>query len=450
MKHKSPDNLQSESIAKLLWSYSIPAIIGTMANALYNIVDRIYIGQGVGALAISGLSLTLPIMLFFAATGMLIGAGSAARISISLGEKDKNKAEKILGNALVLTFIISAIVFTLSYIFLKDILILFGGSEETIPYAEKYLRIIIPAQILPTLTYGYNNMMRASGYPRKAMYTMLLGASLNIILDPIFIFGFDMGIEGAAYATVIAMFINCIWVMSHFLNKNNYIHFSRQNFKLERKIIFSIISIGLSPFLMHVSGSIINVIINQNLVKYGGDLAIGAYGIINSFVVLLIMAILGINQGMQPILGYNYGAKEYGRVKQTLKYGIIVASVITFIGFLIGTLIPEKVVRAFTADENLMGVSVNGMRIYMSMFMIVGFQVITTSFFQSIGKAKIAIVLSLTRQVLLIIPFLYILPLFFHLNGVWMAQPTADTISSIIALSALLYQLNQFKKYTTI
>lgn len=446
MDHTVSNRLETESVGKLLWAYTLPAIIGTVSNALYNVVDRIFIGQGVGAYAISGLTLTFPLMTILMACGMLIGAGSAARISICLGEHNTDKAQNILGNAFVLTLLISGSVLIFSYIYLHQILLWLGGTENTIPYAEEYMRIIIPGQIFSTLGFGFNNMMRASGYPRKAMYTLIFGAVLNTILDPIFIFWCDWGIQGAAWATNISIFASCIWVMSHFFNKENHLHFQRQHFRLNKSIMLSIVSIGLSPFLMQLAASGIALIMNKSLYKHGGDLAIGAYGILNSFLILLVLAIIGINQGMQPIVGYNYGAKQYGRMLKTFRYAIIAASVITIIGFIIGQFAPLWIVSLFTKDKQLIDLSTNGLQITTSAFFLVGFQIVTANFYQSIGKAKIAIFLSLSRQVLFLLPFIFIFPSIWGLDGIWMAMPAADSISAIVSLITLYYTIRHLKK----
>lgn len=438
-------SLETGDIKKLLWQYALPAIIGTMVNATYSIIDRIFIGQGVGAYAISGLALTLPILILMQAFGMLIGAGSAARISISLGQKDKIHAEKILNNALFLTIITQIIIITLSLIFMKPMLLAFGGSELTIPYAEKFLKIVIPGNFLAALSFGFNNIMRATGYPKKAMYTMLIGAVANLILDPIFIFGLKLGIEGAAIATLISMGISATWVMSHFLNKNNFLYFKAKNIKLEGTVVWSIISIGMSPFFMQLATGFVNIIMNISLKKYGGDLAVGAFGINSSFAVLLIMFVIGLNQGMQPIAGFNYGAKLYDRVIKVLKYSIYIASIITTIGTLAAILIPEYIVRAFTSDPELISIASNGLRIYLAAFFIVGFQAVTTNFFQCIGMAGKSIFLSLTRQCIVLIPCLFILPEFWGLNGVWAAGPFSDIIAALLTAFFLVYQIRAIK-----
>jgi putative MATE family efflux protein len=430
--------LEHDSIGKLLIRYSTPAIIGTVSNALYNVIDRAFIGQGVGPMAISGLALTLPLMVIFGAFGMLIGAGSSARISILIGQRNIAKAENVLGNAMVLTISISLVVYTLGFIFLDEILMALGGTSETIPYAREFMEIIIPGQIFATISFGYSNMMRASGYPTKAMLIMASGAVLNVILDPIFIFALDLGIRGAAIATVISMFMTSILVMHHFFQKNSLVRFKRSNFHLNRAIILSIFSIGLSPFLMQLAASVINILINHSLKFYGGDLAIGAWGIINSLLMILTLVIIGINQGMQPIVGFNYGAKKFNRMFKTLKYGMIAGTIITTFGFLLALFIPEVPVRIFTRDSELIQLSSNGLHLAMSMFFLVGFQMVAVNFFQAIGKAKISIFLSLTRQVIFLIPAILILPHFFGLNGVWYSMPIADTVSAITVSVALI------------
>lgn len=425
--------LENEHIGRLLLHYAIPAVVGTMVNSLYNIVDRIFIGQGVGALAISGLTLTFPIILFLQAFGMLIGAGAATRVSIHLGRKAQESAENVLGNALTLTFILSALTIIPSMIFLEDLLIAFGGSEQTVPYALDYLYIVIPGNLLTSLSFGFNAIMRASGYPKKAMYTMMIGAVLNIILDPIFIFVLDMGIRGAAIATVISMAVSAAFVMNHFLQKSSILHFRKGIFKLRTHTVINILTIGVSPFAMQLAGSLVSVILNHALKKHGGDLAIGASGIINSFGMLLVMLIIGIAQGMQPIVGFNYGAGKTDRVLQTLKIVIITATCITGVGFLCSTFFPTIIVNAFTTDPQLVDIAANGLRINLFGFLIVGSQISISQFFQSIGIAWKAMLLSLSRQFLFLIPAILLLPPFYGLNGVWLSGPFSDLLAAAMA-----------------
>ncbi len=444
------NNLATEKIGKLIWTYSLPAIVGTLVMSLYNIVDRIFIGQGVGPLAISGLALTFPFTILLMAFGMLVGAGSAARISITLGENDKEKAEKILANALVLTFIISGTVVILSYIFMSDVLRLFGGSEQTIGYAEEYMRIIIPGGILSALSFGFNNIMRASGYPQKAMLTMIICALVNVILDPIFIFVFHWGIQGAALATNISYLVGTVWVLSHFMKSNSVLKFRKKNFRLEKDIVKSIISIGMSPFSMQLAATFVYILINSTLLKYGGDLAIGAFGIINSVNTLIIMVIIGLNQGTQPIIGYNFGAKNYDRMFTTLKYGMIIATCLTTLGFIIGTFMPSLMASLFTKDTELQAIATKALRISVTLFPLIGVPIVITNFFQSIGRAKVSIFLSLTRQFIFLIPSLLLLPPIFGLTGAWAAMPVSDglaTIVSIITISIFIKRFDKNKAY---
>ncbi len=437
--------LGTDKIGSLLIKYSIPAIVGMLVNSLYNIVDRIFIGQGVGAMAISGLAITFPIMILQAAFGMLIGIGAASRISIALGQKDKVLAEKILGNSIILSLSISTFYVLGMLFFLDDILSLFGGTAHTIPYAREYLLIIIPGSYFSTLTYSFNNVLRATGYPTKAMLVLLGGAILNTLLDWIFIFYFDWGVRGAAVATVISMAATTFPVMQHYFSNDSYIRFRRSALKLEVPVILSITSIGLSPFLMNIAASLVNVILNNSLLLHGGELAIGAYGIINSFAILIIMCIIGLCQGMQPIVGFNYGAKEMIRVKETLFLTIRIASVMSIVGFAIAMVFPSQIAQAFTPDKELSDLAVVGMQTALFMLPIVGFQIVTSSFFQSIGLVKVSIFLSLSRQVLFLIPMILILPRFFGLKGVWLATPSSDVISASLTLIILYYNRKIFK-----
>lgn len=446
MSENNTNRLATENIGKLIWEFSIPAITGTIVMSLYNVVDRIFIGQGVGPLAISGLALTFPFMNVLLAFGMLIGAGAASRISITLGEGETEKAEKILGNAFSLTFLITGSVVLLSYIFMEDLLLLFGGTEKTTSYAMEYMKIIVPGNLLAALFFGMNNIIRASGHPKRAMHSIVVAALLNVILDPIFIFVLDMGIQGAAIATVISYFIGSIWNVSHFLGKNTNIVLRKKNFKLDRKMIYSIVSIGMSPFSMQIAASLVIIIINTTLLKHGGDLAVGAYGILNSLLILVLMLIIGLNQGTQPIVGYNFGAKLYSRMFATLKQSAIIATIITVSGFLIFMLFPHAVVSVFSTDEELQHIAANGLRITVLMFPVVGFQIVVANFFQSIGKAKIAIFLSLTRQFIFMIPCLLILPGIFGLNGAWASLSTSDGLSTIVSLLTITIFIKKFHK----
>lgn len=447
MSTTAPTNiLSTEKIGKLIWKYSLPSIVGMVVMSLYNIVDRIFIGQGVGPLAISGLTLTFPFMILLMAFGLLIGAGASSRISITLGENNYERAEKILGNALTLTFLISGVMSLLTYIFMGDLLRFFGGTDQTIIYAEEYMKIIVPASIFSALNFGFNNIMRATGFPKKAMYTMFISAIINVMLDALFIFVFDWGIQGAAWATVIAYLVGSTWVLTHFTLPSSTIRFRKKYFKLDKTVVRSILSIGASPFSMQLAASLVVILINSTLLRYGGDLAIGAYGIVNSLLTLIIMIVLGLNQGTQPVVGYNFGAGLYDRMFKTVKIAIVIATGLTTLGFIFGIFFSEMSVRLFTTDEELIKIASNALRIVILLFPVVGFQVVISNFFQSIGRAKISIFLSLTRQFIFLIPGILILPLFFGLNGAWFATPLADVLSGIVAAVTFYRFYKNFKQ----
>lgn len=433
--------LETKKISALVWEYSIPAIIGTLVNSLYNIVDRIFIGQGVGAYAISGLAITFPVTILASSLGMLVGVGAASRISISLGERKKHTAEQILGNSLILILLFNAVVMTLFYVYLDPILLAFGATENTLPYAREYLQIVLIGNVFISLCYSFNNMMRASGYPKKAMITMLIGALLNIILDPVFIFVFDLGIAGVAWATVISMFVGMLFVMHHFVQDSSLIRLRKENIRLNKNIVLAIVSVGLSPFFMQVAASGVAVLLNTSLLKHGGDLAVGAYGILNSMLLIIIMTVVGLNQGTQPIIGYNYGAGNFLRVKDTFFYTVKVATIITSAGFIIGMFFPRQFAGAFTSDQVLLEIAENGIRLSLLAFPLVGFQVVAGNFFQSIGRAKKAIVQSLSRQIIFLVPGLLVFPALLGLNGVWIAMPVSDFLASLLSLYLLVGQI---------
>ena len=441
---KTTATLGTEDVGRLLLNYSTPAIIGTLVSSLYNITDRIFIGHGVGALAISGLTLTLPISALVAAIGTLVGVGAAARMSIVLGMKDVKWARNILGNAFMLTFVFSAILITLSLLFLDDILLAFGGSEQTIPYAKEYLRIVIPGSVLSNLSWSLSGIMRSAGFPRKAMMVLVIGLGLNIILDPLFIFGFGMGIRGAAVATVISMGISAVFAISHFFNRKHTIHFVKGCLKPKTYIIRNITSIGMAPFLMNAAASAVNMIMNNQLARHGGDLAIGAYGIINSYGILIVMTVMGLCQGMQPIVGYNYGAMKIKRMKDTLLLTIKIATIIMLAGTTVCLIFPRQLAMAFTNDEELIGMVTHGMRIFFAMGPVVGFQVVISNFFMSISKASQAIFMSLSRQVLFLIPSLYIFSGLFGLTGVWLSVPFSDLLAAIVATMFIIREKRVF------
>lgn len=435
----APMALGSERVWKLLLQYAIPSVIAMTASSLYNIIDSIFIGQGVGPLAISGLAITFPLMNLSAAFGSLVGAGAAALMSLRLGQKDYSSANAILGNVFTMNVIIGLTytVFVLS--FLDPILYFFGASPDTIIYAREYMIVISIGNVVTHMYFGLNALLRSSGYPAKSMYTTILSVVINIILAPIFIYVAGWGIKGAALATVIAQTSMLIWQLRMFSNKKNFIHFQKGMFRLRKKIVKDALSIGLAPFLMNAASCVIVIIINQGLIRYGGDLQVGAYGIINRVAALFVMIVLGLNMGMQPIAGYNYGAKQTERVNKVLKQTIILATSVMIVGFLIGELFPRAVASVFTTDKELIELVIPGMRIVFIFFPIIGFQMVASNFFQSIGIPGKAIFMSLSRQVLFLLPSLLILPGFFGVNGVWYSLPVADILASIIT-AYLLFQ----------
>jgi putative MATE family efflux protein len=440
--------LGTDPVGKLLLHYSLPAILGMTVSSLYSVIDRIFIGNGVGPYAISGLALTMPMMNLMMAFGAMIGAGASAMISIRLGQKKIQDATNILGNTLVMNFIIGFLIMVIGLVFLDPILIAFGASGKTLPYARDFMQIVLLSSLFSSNFYGLNNVMRATGYPKKAMYSSMLSVGVNLCLAPLFIFVFHWGIRGAALATAIAQFCGFIWVFTHFLNKSHFIHFQKGYFRLKKRIIKDILSIGMSPFLMNVGASMVAMVMNMSLAKYGGggersDMAIGAYGIVNVVAILFIMVTLGLTMGMQPIVGYNYGAKQNHRALRAYKLTAIVAVIVTTVGFTIAMLIPKQLASMFTSDKDLIDQSIVALRIVLLMFPIVGFQIVTTSFFQSVGKAWLAITLSLSRQFLFLIPFLLIFPRFWGLHGVWYAAPAGDFLASIITIVLIATQLKK-------
>lgn len=440
--------LGEESVGRLLLKFSIPAITGMLVNALYNIVDRIYVGnmQG-GDLAISGLVIAFPIMNVIMAFGMLVGLGTASLISIRLGQKRKDEAEQILGNAFILTIIISSLLSVTGLFFLKPMLIGFGAKEVVLTNAINYTTIILIGVPFQNLAFSLNHSIRASGSPKIAMYTMLIGAILNTILDPVFIFVFHMGVRGAALATIISQAVSAVWVLSYFFGKRSTLKIHKKNLKLRSKVVLGIFSIGVSPFAMQIAASIITIILNSSLLKYGGDIAVAAMGVINSVTMLILMPIFGINQGAQPVIGFNYGAKKYDRVKRALKLAILGASCISTLGFIVVQLFPAPIISLFGKNNTqLIQIGSHGIRIFLSMLPIVAFQIVSANYFQAVGKPKHSMFLSLSRQVIVLIPLLLILPQIFKLNGVWMAGPASDFAASVITGVFIFIEMKNLDK----
>ncbi|QYN50412.1 MATE family efflux transporter [Apibacter sp. ESL0404] len=443
----TPIELGTENIGKLLKQYAIPAIIAMIASSLYNITDSIFIGHGVGPLAISGLAITFPLMNLAAAFGSLVGAGAATLLSVRLGQKDYTTANSILGNVFIMNLFIGISFTIISLLFLDPILYFFGASEKTLPYAHDFMVIILSGNVITHMYLGLNSMLRSSGKPRQSMYATIFTVLINLVLNPLFIFVFNWGIRGSAIATVISQTSVLIWQIYLFCDKNNFIHIQKGIFKLNKYIVKDSLSIGMSPFLMNAAASVIVIIINQGLLKYGGDLAVGAYGIVNRIAFLFVTIVLGLNQGMQPIAGYNFGAKLYPRVTQVLKKTILGATLVMCTGFLVVESVPHAVASIFTTDKELIDIASLGLRMVFICYPIVGFQIVTSTFFQSIGMAQKAIILSLTRQILFLIPFLLILPKFFGIAGIWLSMPLADFFATILAAIMLYKQYKEFNRY---
>ena len=409
-------------------------------------VDSIFIGQGVGALAISGLAVTFPFMNLSAAFGAGVGVGSSSYLSVKLGQKDYSTAQRILGNNVTLNIIIGLIFSVVSLLFLDPILFFFGASEQTLPYAREYMVIILLGNIITHLYFGMNAVLRAASKPREAMYTTIFTVVFNSLLDPLFIYTFDMGIRGAAIATILSQTVALVWQIRLFSDKSQLLHLKRGIYRLDNTIVKNILGIGISPFAMNATACLVAIFVNQRLLEYGGDLAVGAYGIANRVAFIFIMINFGVNQGMQPIAGYNYGAQNYDRLMRVLKLAMIAGTCITTSGFLVAEFIPHICVSLFTSDTELTELSVNGLRIMMAAMPIVGYQMIVTNFFQSIGKAKISIFLSLSRQLLFLVPLIGVLPLSFGVNGVWVAMPISDSFSALFALVMMVRYMRMFKK----
>lgn len=435
-----------------MWRYAMPAIIAQVSSSLYNIIDSIFVGQGVGPLAISGLALTMPVMNLSAAFGAMVGVGSSALTSIRLGQGNKRAAELILGNVVLLNVVMGVAFMALGLIYLDDLLYMFGASDDSIPYAREFMRVILIGNVITHLYLGLNNQLRVTGYPQKAMHTMLLSVVLNLVLCPLFIFVFKWGIAGSAWATVIAQTVALGWQLHHFSRKQNFLSFRRDSFRFNWDIVRGTLSIGMAPFIMQCCACVVVIFVNNTMQDYGGDLAIGAYGIVNRVAFLFTMVVMGLNHGMQPIVGYNYGAKNYERVRRILFMTIGWATLVTTVGFLVCQLFPEYVVRLFAKEDGsgdatqLIALASHGLQAILIAFPIVGFSIVVGNFFQYIGKAKRAILLSMTRQMLFILPLLVVLPPKWGQDGVWYSIPIADTMAMVLALGLLIYQLRKLRR----
>lgn len=437
--------LGTKPVGKLLMQYALPAIAAMTAASLYNMTDSIFIGQGCGALAISGLAITFPLQNLAAAFGAGVGVGASTCISVKLGQKDYTTAERVFGNAFTLNIIIGVAFSIITLMFLNPILRFFGASDATLPYAREYMVITLAGNAISHMFFGMNSILRAASKPRSAMMASIITVVLNAILSPIFIWPLHMGIGGAALATIISQATVLAWQCRIFSNPQCIVHFKRGIYRPVAHIIKNIIAIGMSPFAMNVCSCIIIIFINNALTHHGGDLAVGAFGICNKIVFIFVMINMGMNQGMFPIAGYNYGAHNYDRLITVLKYTMVIAFCITTLGWIVAQTLPYECARLFTTDETLIKIAERAIRITMLVFPVVGIQMVCTGFFQSIGKAKVSMLLSLSRQLLFFLPMLLILPNFYQVDGVWMAQPISDVISVVVAVVMLTNYIKKLK-----
>ena len=451
MNQKQITELGTASIRSLLFKYAMPGIIAMTAMSLYNMVDSIFIGHGVGALALSGLTVAKPFMDICAAFGTLVGVGASSLVAIKLGEKDYRSANDILANVIILNVILGAIIMVVGLFWLDPILYAFGASDATIAYAHEYMEIILWGNILTHIYYGLNSMLRSVGHPRISMYATILAVSLNVALDPIFIFVLDMGVRGAALATIISQLVSVIVELIIFLNPKEVIHFHRGIWRLKRDITMRALGIGTAPFLMHMAACFVVIVLNNQLLRYGGDMEIATFGMTNRFIFFFVMIVMGIQQGMQPIVGYNYGAQQYDRMLRAFKLAVYCATCVMSFLFLFGEIWPEGFIRLFTHDELLIAQSITPARIMLAVMFAIGFPMITGNFYTSIGMAPKAIFLSLTRQVLFLIPLIIGLPLLFEslgiapIWGVWWSWPISDSLSVIIAMIVFNRDRRKFK-----
>ncbi len=431
--------LGTKPVGRLLWQYALPAIIAMTASSLYNIIDRAFIGQVVGADAIAGLGITFPFMNLSAAFGAAVGVGASTAISVKLGQRDYKTAQHLLGNTVTLNLIIGLGFMAVCLIFLDPILRFFGASDNTLPYAREFMQVILLGNVITHMYFGMNAVLRAASKPRQAMMATLFTVGMNIVLVVAFVWWFRWGIRGAAIATITSQTMALVWQMRQFSNKQELLHLKRGIYRLRANLVKNIIGIGISPFLMNVCACVIVIFMNNQLVRYGGDMAVGAYSISNSIAMMFVMFVMGVNQGMQPIAGYNYGAQNRERLMRVLNLSIMAATGIMVYGWLIAMFMPYYCARLFTTDPTLIDMSIYAIRMNMLVFPIIGFQMVVTNFFQCIGKVKISIFLSLSRQLLLLLPLIVVLPLWWNIDGVWAALPASDTLSAVIAFGMMWY-----------
>lgn len=445
------DNKQSalelgqKPVGRLLLQYALPAIVAMTASSLYNIIDRAFIGQVVGPEAIAGLGITFPFMNLSAAFGAAVGVGASTCISVKLGQRDYKTAESLLGNTVTLNLIVGFLFMVVCLLFLNPILRFFGASDVTLPYARQFMVVILMGNMITHMYFGMNAVLRAVGKPRHAMYATLFTVGMNILLVIAFVWWFRWGIRGAALATITSQTLALFWQMWIFSDKRELLHLKRGIYRLKADLVKNIISIGISPFLMNVTSCIIVIFMNNQFVRYGGDMAVGAYSIANSMAMVFFMFVMGVNQGMQPIVGYNYGAEKYDRMMRCLWQAIAVATTILFVGWALCMLFPKQIARIFTTDPTLLELSAHGIRLDMLVFPIIASQAVITNFFQCIGKVKISIFLSLTRQLIMLLPLAYMLPMWWQLDGVWFSMPASDFGSFAMTIPILIWHIRKFK-----
>ena len=439
--------LGTKPVGALLWQYALPAMVAMVASSLYNIIDRSVIGQVVGPEAIAGLGITFPFMNLSGAFGAAVGVGASTCISVKLGQRDYETAEHLLGNTVTLNLIVGFLFMIVCMVFLDPILRFFGASDATLPYAREFMQVILTGNIITHMYFGMNAVLRAAGKPRHAMYATLFTVGCNIVLVCAFVWWFRWGIRGAALATITSQTLALCWQMRIFSDKRELLHLRQGIYRLKANLVKNIISIGISPFLMNATSCVIVIAMNNQFVRYGGDMAVGAYSIANSMVMVFFMFVIGITQGMQPIVGYNYGAKNYDRMLRCLWLAIAVATLILLFGWTLSMLFPYQIARIFSTDPTLIGMSARGLRIDMLVFPVVASQAVITNFFQCIGKVKVSIFLSLSRQLILLLPMAFLFPLLWGLDGVWFSMPASDFVAFLVTIPLLMWHLKKFKSY---
>ena len=444
---KAALELGTKPVGMLLWQYALPAMVAMVASSLYNIIDRSVIGQVVGPEAIAGLGITFPFMNLSAAFGAAVGVGASTCISVKLGQRDYQTAQHLLGNTVTLNLIVGFLFMLVSLLFLDPILRFFGASEVTLPYAREFMQVILLGNIITHMYFGMNAVLRAAGKPQYAMYAVLFTVICNVVLVIAFVWWFHWGIRGAALATVVSQSLALCWQMRLFSDQHELLHLKRGIFRLRADLVRNIISIGISPFLMQTTSCVIVIFMNNQFVRYGGDMAVGAYSIANSMVMVFFMFVMGVTQGMQPIVGYNFGAQKYDRMLRCLGLSIVVATTILLLGWAVSMLFPWQMARIFTTDLVLLAMAARGIKLDMLLFFVVGSQAVITNFFQCIGKVRISIFLSLSRQLILLLPMAFVFPLFWGLDGVWYAMPASDFLAFAFTIPVLLWYLKKLKTH---